>query len=249
MSAGKAAEPVPRIIIRKRLIILNHYPSIIRTKTSVCLQLRRISLTILRRNGYILGSMIIIDTDDLKCINETLQGRTRPFNDIIVKYQDRIYTLVVRSIGSREDAKDITQNVFINAFSSLRRFRRECSFQSWLYRIAINQVKNYWRNKKNRFIFPESELTPPASDNEDRISEIAEAPKEDNAEETRRQVNDLISSLPLEQRQIFLFFYVIGHTCQEIADILNTTPSNVKIQLYRGRQHLYEKYKKRHYLP
>jgi RNA polymerase sigma-70 factor (ECF subfamily) len=183
----------------------------------------------------------IDEPDDIRCISETLQGRVRSFNEIIIKYQDRIYTFIVKSIGSRDDAKDITQTVFVNAFTSLKRFRHKCSFQTWLYRIAINQVKNYWRNRKNRFVFSESELAQPFGENGAGAGGITGAHTGNN-EESRLLVNDLLSRLPLDQRHIFVLYYVIGHTCQEIAEITKLSPSNVKIQLHRGRQFLFEKF-------
>jgi RNA polymerase sigma factor (sigma-70 family) len=185
----------------------------------------------------------IDESNDFLWIDETLQGRTRSFSNIIVKYQDRIFTLVVRSIKNQEDAKDITQNVFINAFSNLKKFRKESSFLTWLYTIAINQVKNYWRNKKNRFVIAESELKSFIEENGNMIGEITEANKEFESEELKQTVDDLISFLPMEQRQIFILYYIAGHTCQEIAEIFKTSASNVKIQLYRGREYLYRKFK------
>jgi RNA polymerase sigma-70 factor (ECF subfamily) len=176
----------------------------------------------------------IDESSDFLWINETLQGHVRSFSNIIVKYQDQIYTLVLRSIKNQEDAKDITQNVFINAFSNLKKFRKESSFKTWLYTIAINQVKNYWRNNKNRSVITESELKPLIEEN---------AKKEIDIEESKQIADDLISFLPLEQKQIFILYYITGHTCQEIAEILKTSSSNVKIQLYRGRQYLYSKFK------
>jgi RNA polymerase sigma-70 factor (ECF subfamily) len=183
------------------------------------------------------------ESSDFLWIDETLQGRVRSFSNIIVKYQDRIYTLVVRSIKNQEDAKDITQNVFFNAFSNLKKFRKESSLLTWLYRIAINQVKNYWRNKKNRFVIAESELKHITDESGNRLREISDAEKETNSEESKQTVNDLISFLPLEQKQIFILYYITGHSCQEIAEIFKTSASNVKIQLFRGRQYLYDKFK------
>ena len=185
----------------------------------------------------------IEESSDFLWIGETLHGNVRSFSNIIVKYQDRIYTLVVRSIKNQEDAKDITQNVFFNAFSNLKKFRKESAFQTWLYRIAINQVKNYWRNKKNRFVITESELQFLIEENGNTIREISDANKEIESEELKQIVNDLISFLPLEQKQIFILYYITGHTCQEIAEIFKTSASNIKIQLFRGRQYLYGKFK------
>jgi RNA polymerase sigma-70 factor (ECF subfamily) len=183
------------------------------------------------------------ESSDFLLIDETLQGRARSFSNIILKYQDRIYTLVARSIKNQEDAKDITQNVFFNAFSNLKKFRKESSFLTWLYRIAINQVKNHWRNKKNRLVIAESELKTFFDKYGHRTNEISDANKENESEELKRMVNDLISFLPLEQKQIFILYYIAGHTCQEIAEIFRTSASNVKIQLFRGREYLYGRFK------
>jgi RNA polymerase sigma factor (sigma-70 family) len=185
----------------------------------------------------------IDESSDFLWIDETLQGRARSFSTIVVKYQDRIFTLVVKSIRNQEDAKDITQNVFINAFSNLKKFRKESSFLTWLYQIAINQVKNYWRNKKNRIVIAESELRHVTDDSGNRFGEISDANKETESEEFKQMVNEMISILPMEQKQIFILYYITGHTCQEIADIFKTSASNVKIQLYRGRQFLFGKFK------
>jgi RNA polymerase sigma factor (sigma-70 family) len=185
----------------------------------------------------------IDESNDFPWIDQTLRGDVRSFSNLVVKYQDRIYSFVVRSIRNQEDAKDITQNVFFNAFSNLKRFKKESSFTTWLYRIAINQVKNYWRTKKNRFVIAESEFKPLSEGNRNWFREISDANKEVNSEELKQTVNDLISFLPLEQKQIFFLYYISGHTCQEIAEIFKTSASNVKIQLYRGREYLYEKFK------
>jgi RNA polymerase sigma-70 factor (ECF subfamily) len=188
--------------------------------------------------------MINIDeSNDFLLIDETLQGRVRSFGAIVIKYQDRIYSLVVKSIRSQEDAKDIVQNVFTNAFTNLKKFRKECSFRTWLYRIAINQIKNYWRSNKNKFVIAESELKPLPEKNGNWFKEISDEKKEVDSEESKQLANDLISFLPLEQKQIFIFHYVAGYSCQEIAEIFKTSPSNVKIQLYRGREYLYKKFK------
>jgi len=185
----------------------------------------------------------IDEFNDFLLIDETLQGRVRSFSSLVVKYQDRIYTLIARSIKNPEDAKDITQNVFTNAFSNLKKFRKESSFLTWVYRIAINQVKNHWRDKKNRLVVSESELKTCMFENENRIRELSDANKENESEELKLIVNDLISFLPMEQKQIFILYYISGHTCPEIAEIFKTSASNVKIQLYRGREYLYGKFK------
>ena len=185
----------------------------------------------------------IDESNDLLWIDEALQGRMRSFSNLILKYQDRIYTFVVRSITNREDAEDITQNVFIGAFSNLKKFRKECSFKTWLYRIAANRIKNYWRDKKNRFVIAESELASIIEEYGNRTGEISDASNETESEDLKQIVANLIASLPLELRQIFVLYYVTGCTCQQIAEIFKTSASNIKIQLFRGRKYLFDRFK------
>jgi len=182
------------------------------------------------------------ESNDFLWIDETLRGRVSSFSNLIIKYQDRIYTLVARSVKNQEDAKDITQNVFFNAFSNLKKFRKESAFLTWLYRIAINQVKNHWRDKKNRLVIAESDLKAFIYEHGNKIHELSDAKKENESEELKHIVNDLISFLPMEQKQIFILYYITGHTCQEIAEIYKTSISNIKIQLYRGREYLYGRF-------
>jgi RNA polymerase sigma-70 factor, ECF subfamily len=178
---------------------------------------------------------------DILWINETLQGNARTFNNLILKYQDPVYTFVVRSIRNETDAEDITQNVFISAFSNLKKFRKECSFKTWLYRIATNRVKNYWRDKKNRFVVSESELKP-SDENEDMSHEIAAATKKHESDKLKRLAANLLASLPLDQRLVFILYYDTGCSCEQIAEIFKTSVSNIKIQLFRGRQSLFDNF-------
>ncbi|MBN1980512.1 MAG: RNA polymerase sigma factor [Chitinivibrionales bacterium] len=182
-------------------------------------------------------------SSDYLWIDEVLQGRTSSFDNIIIRHQDRIYTLTLRSIRNQEDAKDITQNVFFNAFIHLEKFRKESSLQTWLYRIALNEIKNYWRSRKRRCVIAESELASFIDNNRTSLKELSDSNEVIESEASRQAVRELISFLPLEQRQFFVLYYCIGHTCQEIADIFKTSASNVKIQLFRGRQYLLKKCK------
>lgn len=183
------------------------------------------------------------ESGDILLMDETLQGRVRSFSSLILKYQDPLFTFVAKSIGNREDAKDITQNVFVSAFSNLKKFRRECSFQTWLYRIAVNQIKNHWRNSKRRFVVTESELKPATGESAGGVEERFDPKKEPNDDESKQMVGDMISFLPLEQKQIFILYYIGGYSCREIAEIFKISDAKVKIQLFRGRQLLYGKFK------
>jgi RNA polymerase sigma-70 factor, ECF subfamily len=182
------------------------------------------------------------DPQDSEWIHETLAGNTRSFDNIVLKYQRQIYNLILKTIRNGVDAEDLTQNVFINAFSNLRKFRQESSLSTWLYSIAVNQMRNYWRRKKNKLDYAESDIN--SSFKKDLFELYKyETDREVSSEETIQIVDNLISFLPPQQKEIFVLYYLIGHSCEEISEILNKSPSNIKVQLFRGRKLLFSKIK------
>lgn len=75
---------------------------------------------------------------DADLIHRTLQGDNGAFGELVRKHHNRLYNAVVRIVGRRTDAEDIVQEAFVRAFMSLRDFRQECAFFTWLYRVAVN---------------------------------------------------------------------------------------------------------------
>src|SRR5436190_8101184 len=76
--------------------------------------------------------------DDRRLISECLKGRTAAFGELVRRYQDRLYNTVFRLLGNSEDAQDVVQDAFLNAYQSLRHFKGDARFFTWLYRIAFN---------------------------------------------------------------------------------------------------------------
>ena len=192
-----------------------------------------------------MAQQMTTDSQELEWIHETLAGSARSFDNIILKYQDLIYNLILRTIGNRADAEDLAQNVFFNAFSNLKKFRKKSSLKTWLYSIALNQIKNYWRSKKHALVQPESDTQPLAEAEKIYIKNNfdADSDGEITSEETRLMVDKMISFLPPLQKEIFVLHYIFEHSCEEISEILDVSPANIKIQLFRGRKQLFEKLK------
>jgi RNA polymerase sigma-70 factor (ECF subfamily) len=186
-----------------------------------------------------------IDPKEIEWIQETLAGSTRSFDTIVLKYQDQVYHFILKAIGDRADAEDLAQNVFFNAFTNLKKFRNKSSLKTWLFSIAINQMRNYWRSKKHAVIQTESELQPLADAERVYLHNAIDAgpDQEVGPEETRRIVDTLIAYLPPAQKEIFVLYYLLGHSCEEISKITKASPAKIKIQLFRGRKRLFEKFK------
>ena len=85
--------------------------------------------------------------EDLDLVNRTEAGEREAFNELVLKYQKPLYSLLFRMVSNHEDASDILQKTFVKAFTGLRSFERRASFKTWLYQIAINLAKNVYRDR------------------------------------------------------------------------------------------------------
>ena len=89
-----------------------------------------------------------MSAEDHRLINECLRGRNAAFGELIRRYQDRLYNTVLRLVGNNEDALDVIQETFLNAYKSLDNFKGDAEFFTWLYRIAYNTAISLRRKQK-----------------------------------------------------------------------------------------------------
>ena len=83
--------------------------------------------------------------DDILLITRSQKGDVNAFNQLVLKYQQTTYNVVLRMLGDRDAAADVTQDIFVAAFRAIQSFRGGPSFRAWLLRIASNQACDYWR--------------------------------------------------------------------------------------------------------
>jgi RNA polymerase sigma-70 factor (ECF subfamily) len=168
---------------------------------------------------------------DLLCIQRAKAGDIQAFSAIVSNYQKMVFSIVLKIVENREDAEDITQEIFIKVFKSLNQFKEESGFSTWLYRIAYNTTLSELRKKKLYFTSIEDNLL---SVNEVFIENI-----EDEETEIKLQYLDkaLKKLLPDE---IFLvtLYYLDEQSIENISRISNLSVSNVKVKLHRIRKKL-----------
>lgn len=175
---------------------------------------------------------------DRELVARAQQGDRDAFNLLVIRYQDRIFNSVYRICGHHEDACDIVQRAFINAFNNLAEFKNEAAFSTWMYRIAFNQAVSYRREQGRRrpvSIYGKEEdlIAEPAF--EQNHSEAIEA------EEAHRQIQKALLLLDEEDRTIIVLKDVEDRSYEEIADILKVPKGTVRSRLHRARQALREK--------
>jgi RNA polymerase sigma-70 factor, ECF subfamily len=167
--------------------------------------------------------------------------RLLTFEELVTKYSKKIFNLILRYIGDREEAEDLTQETFVNAYKSFPTFRGECKIHTWLCQIALNQCKNRFRQRDRRRAVegPSLDATPAGAEDANRPLEIADwdsSPEEVlHRKETYRYVLKAIYSLPDEYRQVIILCDLQHLSYQEIAEITKLSLEAVKTRIHRGR--------------
>jgi RNA polymerase sigma-70 factor (ECF subfamily) len=178
--------------------------------------------------------------NDVLLIKECKAGSITAFEEIVKIHREKIYKLVYHIIGNFEDADDVSQEVFIRAYRSVKTFRGDASVSTWLRKIAINvsinHIKRESKHQKNReFLIDE--------DFESLLSDIHEIPDIIETKELALKINESIRSLSLNERIIFVLRVQQGLSYQEIADSVGCSQGTVMSRLSRARKKLRDKLK------
>lgn len=177
--------------------------------------------------------------DDAQLIDQTLAGHGSAFGQLVEKYQDRLYNTVVHVAGNAEDARDIVQDAFVQAFVNLSGFQRSSAFYTWLYRIAFNVAASRHRRRRPvQSVEHHREISgmEPVDDREgptERLERI----------ERCRQVRQAIAELSDEHRNILVLREIDGFCYETIADILDLPVGTVRSRLHRARLQLRDELK------
>lgn len=168
---------------------------------------------------------------DTEIIRQVLQGDRRAYSVLVARYQNLVFTMVLRYVNNREEAEELAQDVFVKAFRALADFRSEAKFSTWLYTITNTTCLSFLRLKKRPVVLlePEQLISLDRSDSTGTVYE----------QRARQEwINHALQELPEMDAQIVTLFYQAGQSIEEIGKILGMTPGNVKIRLFRARQKL-----------
>jgi len=170
-----------------------------------------------------------LESNDNDLITGFLNGENTAFNYIVLKYQKRIYSVIRKMVQNHDDADDITQEVFVKLYSSLKDFRGESALFTYLYKMAVNYSLNHLkRNKINRTKTVQVE----------DIHEIASKDKNydmvfDEDMKTK-YISDAVAGLPEQQRIVFSLKFYDELTYNEISEILNKPVGTLKANYFHA---------------
>jgi RNA polymerase sigma factor (sigma-70 family) len=155
------------------------------------------------------------------------QGEQKAFNELVNLYKKRIFHLILRMVRNREDAMDLAQEVFVKAFHSLRDFRGESSFSTWLHRIAVNLCLNFTQRDKFRSFISFPDLTQPVVSSDSPLKDFEK-------KELDKAVDRAVLSLPKMQRSAFILRYYQELPYLEIAKVLGKSEGTVKANYFQA---------------
>ncbi|ADW70205.1 RNA polymerase sigma factor [Granulicella tundricola] len=198
-----------------------------------------------------LASAVGVRTEDAALVAALKSGSEEAFGVLIAQYGQPLYSLIARSLKDPADAADITQEVFIKVFRSIRTFNGEASLRTWLYRIALHEASNqrrWWSRHKKQELTIDAPLTSGSQEDLDEglclsatLADQAGSPYEQAVNtQLRARVEESLRKLPEAFRTVVVLREMEGFSYDEIAEILEVPAGTVKSRLTRGRSALKE---------
>jgi len=177
--------------------------------------------------------------DDAQLIDEALAGSSAAFGQLVTKYQDRLYNTVLHVVGSSEDAYDVVQDAFVQAFLKLETFGRASAFYTWLYRIAFNSALT--RRRRHKPTVSVEQARELSGDEPLGREESPDARLEQ--QERVSQVRAALATLTEEHRTVLVLREMDGCCYETIAEMLDLPVGTVRSRLHRARLQLRDELK------
>src|SRR4051812_34937260 len=176
--------------------------------------------------------------DDSAIVSAFLGGDERAFTELVERYQTRLLNFIYRTIGDREKAEDLVQEVFIRVYRHLHRFDRSKKFSTWAYTIASNLAKNELRNRSRNplVLFQTVQKSYQDDDRPVEFEDPTSRPDDMYHQRHLQQiVEETVSKLPEHHRNVFILRELEGKSYEEIAEITDCNLGTVKSRLNRAR--------------
>ncbi|NDV17079.1 sigma-70 family RNA polymerase sigma factor [Muricauda sp. TY007] len=175
----------------------------------------------------------MLTNKEKQLISEIRKGNARAFSDLVDSYKDLVFTLSIRMLGNREEAEEVSQDVFIKVYKSLPTFKGDSKLSTWMYRIAYNTCLDRIRKIKKKRTHTDLE----------HIDQIAYADLDTAFQkmvETERSelINKCLSQLSAEDAGVLTLFYLEEKNLQEMEKATNLPVNTLKVRLFRARKRL-----------
>ena len=172
--------------------------------------------------------------DETGLVQRAKKGDLGAYDELVQRYQERIYATVYHMTSNHEDANDIAQESFIKAFQALKSFKGGSSFYTWLYRIAVNKTINFLKQRKNRIHMSLNDLDFNAEHDPDLVALISEKTprREAGLAELQEKLNTALMKLSEPHRLVVVLHDVQGLSHDEIAKVMDCNIGTVRSRLF-----------------
>src|SRR5262245_43063104 len=178
--------------------------------------------------------------EDRTLVHRSLKGDRLAYDELIRRYQERIYATIYHMTANHEDANDLAQETFIKAYQALRSFKGDSSFYTWIYRIAVNKTINFLKQRKHRAQMSLNDLDLNAEHDPDLVALISDkTPRRDiHLSELQEKLNAAMQKLSDTHRMVVALHDVQGLSHEEIGKIMDCNVGTVRSRLFYARQQL-----------
>jgi RNA polymerase sigma-70 factor (ECF subfamily) len=184
--------------------------------------------------------------DDRELVRRAQKEDKEAFEELIRRHTNRVFAVASGILHRREDVEDISQQVFVKAYFSLKRFDQRAAFSTWLYKITVNECWDLLRKRKVRPLVYEADLSEEQA--KQLVASDKGAPDRPDVSETleaRQQVELLLEGLEERDRMMLILKEVEGFAIEEIAEVLDLNSNTVKVRLFRARKKIISRVGKR----
>jgi RNA polymerase sigma-70 factor (ECF subfamily) len=178
-----------------------------------------------------------VSTEEAALVRRCLQGDADAVRTLVDQFQAGVYGLCVRLLTHRHDAEDVTQEVFLRVFRSLRRWDSSRPLKPWIMGIAVNRCRTWLTQRSRR---PEVV---------DYLQDVALAPATDDSAELLQEIQAALKELRPEFREVFVLYHEQGHAYDDIAQALGCPLGTVKTWLHRARLEVLDRLQRRGMVP
>jgi RNA polymerase sigma factor (sigma-70 family) len=177
---------------------------------------------------------------DVELVKAARDGDMHAYDQLVRRYQERVYATVYHMTSNHEDANDLAQDTFIKAYSALKSFKGDSSFYTWVYRIAVNKTINFLKQRKNKTSLSLNDLDYNIENDPELVALVSDkTPRRDIAlVELQGKLNEALQKLSDVHRMVVTLHDVQGLSHEEIAQIMDCNVGTVRSRLFYARQQL-----------
>lgn len=179
-------------------------------------------------------------TEEQLLVQRARDGDLAAYDELIQRYQERIYATVYHMTANHEDANDLAQETFIKAFKALKSFKGDSSFYTWIYRIAVNKTINFLKQRRNRTHMSLNDVDFNVEHDPDMVALVSHNTphREARIAELHQKLNAALLKLSEVHRMVVVLHDVQGMPHEEIGKIMNCNVGTVRSRLFYARQQL-----------